>query len=610
MASIGSLTADLRLESAAFIRDLRKSSQEVAQNTKQMSRQMDSLQRSAANVGRGFTDLRRIITAYVGIHTIRNFVQTADAAKRLEGQLKLVTSGADDLRQTQAALFALAQRSLGSLSGTVELYARLSRTTKELGAEQGTLLRVTEAINQAIVISGSSSDSANAAIIQLSQGLAAGALRGEELNSVMEQTPRLSQAIAEGMGVTIGELRALGKEGKLTSEVIIAAIQSQADTLQSEFQQMPRTVGQALTQLQNQWIRTVEQLDSQSGATKNLITAIDDIRNAIASPEFINGLVVVAKGFAAIAANMGLVAAAAGAIIGGRVGSALLGRLGMIAGAVVGGTEAWLAYKGALESAEKSVKDLEDAAAGVNVPMPPAADGTEKGKNQAAELNAQAEATRAAAEAARALTQAQSEQAQIFADTRTPFEAYQLELAKLNQLVADGTIGWDLYSRAVQKVTDDFQMNWMNSMQGAIGQMQGFTGALAQESKTWFQVNKAFAIAQAIMSTYEGAAKALGQLGAWGIPVAAGIVATGLAYVAMIASQQPGSSGGTRGGRGGSGRGGGGGGNGISDAVGRSQAVNITLQGRSGFSSEQVLDLMEQIGQFMADGVKLNISQG
>src|SRR5690606_13018136 len=122
-------------------------------------------------------------------------------------------------------------------------------------------LALTESINQAVIISGASAAASDAALTQLIQGLQSGVLRGEEFNSVMEQAPRLAAALAAGLGVTRGELRALANDGQLSSETVIRALRSQADVLRTEFAQMPQTVGRAIQNLQTEWLRFVGTLD-------------------------------------------------------------------------------------------------------------------------------------------------------------------------------------------------------------------------------------------------------------------------------------------------------------------------------------------------------------
>ncbi|NJR43920.1 tape measure protein [bacterium] len=128
---------------------------------------------------------------------------------------------------------------------------KIQRAFDGLGASQADALKVTEAITQTFKISGASASSSAAAITQLAQGLGSGALRGDELNSVLEQSPRLARALAEGMGITTGELRAAGEAGEITGEKIRKALLGQADQIAAEFSKVPLTMSDALTQLNN-----------------------------------------------------------------------------------------------------------------------------------------------------------------------------------------------------------------------------------------------------------------------------------------------------------------------------------------------------------------------
>lgn len=219
---------------------------------------------------RAFGALQGTLGALSVAVVAKQFVDMADTAKLLEGRLKLVTSSQQELTQVQDALFQSAQRTRSSFEGTVDLYTSLARNGKALGASQGELLQVTESINKAMQVSGTSAASAQAALVQLGQGFASGTLRGEELNSILEQTPRLAEAIATGMGVTVGQLRALGAEGKLTAKEVFDALKSQKDAIDAEFGQLPVTVGQAITQINNSLLSLIGKLDEATGAT-NLI---------------------------------------------------------------------------------------------------------------------------------------------------------------------------------------------------------------------------------------------------------------------------------------------------------------------------------------------------
>ena len=225
-----------------------------------LSSQIKSLKRQAA----------AFIGVWASLSTLKGLSRLADEYKELNARLKLVSKSQEEFTSNQENLLAIAQRTRSELSSTIDLYARIARSTKELNVSQADRLKVTEAINQAIKVSGASQESANAAVIQLGQGLASGVLRGEELNSVLEQTPRLAEAIAAGMGRSLGELRQLGAEGKLTSEQIIKALIDQSEAINTEYQQIPVTISGAITTIRNEFITWIGTTDQAYGATKTL----------------------------------------------------------------------------------------------------------------------------------------------------------------------------------------------------------------------------------------------------------------------------------------------------------------------------------------------------
>jgi len=200
----------------------------------------------------------------------QQFVAFADAASNVRSRLALVTNSAGELASTQRELFRIAQDSRVGFDGLALTYTQIARASKELGVSQKDLLAATQTISQALTISGASAGSAQAALTQLSQGLASGTLRGEELNSVLEQTPRLAQAIAQGLGLTTGELRKFASEGKLTSEAVLNALQKSAAGVAEEFSKIPPTVEQAGVALKNSLGSAIGQFDQATGGSKAL----------------------------------------------------------------------------------------------------------------------------------------------------------------------------------------------------------------------------------------------------------------------------------------------------------------------------------------------------
>ena len=156
------------------------------------------------------------------------------------------------------------------------MYSSLARATKDLAVPQEKLITLTEGIGKALVVSGASGQSASAALIQLAQGFSAGALRGQEFVSVQEQAPEILRAVASGLGVTTGQLKKMSEEGKLTTEVFIDGFLKGLPKVEAQFKNMPVTIGQALTQVNNSILLTVGSIDkmtSTSSAIANWITS-------------------------------------------------------------------------------------------------------------------------------------------------------------------------------------------------------------------------------------------------------------------------------------------------------------------------------------------------
>ncbi|WP_348720380.1 tape measure protein [uncultured Alcanivorax sp.] len=257
--------------------------------TKQLTRATDQL-------GGAYRGLRTVLATVGAGLLVRELVQASDTYTELRSQIKLVTDSQEELNSVFAESYKLANDTRGSLEGTVQLYTKLARSTAELDLANEELFTITKAVNQSFVVSGAGAQEAEGAIRQLAQGMASGTLRGDELNSVMENSPRLARAIAEGLGVTIGELRQLGADGKITAEAITTALLSTADSIDREFQQMPRTVGQSLQQLRNDLLVTFGQTD-----TSQFVTAIDELRSIVTDPGFQQSMVTLGTSVAQLA---------------------------------------------------------------------------------------------------------------------------------------------------------------------------------------------------------------------------------------------------------------------------------------------------------------------
>lgn len=258
-----------------------RSLDDINGRTRRTQRGLAGTSRAMNRVGRSGIQLGGVLRGLGALLVARQLLKYSDAWTTLQNRLRLVTGTSDELAVVTEELFQIAQRSRSGLVATGDLYSRIARSSEELALSNRELLGVTESVNQAITISGSTADSANAAIIQLGQGLAAGALRGDELRSVLEQTPRLARAIADGLDVPLGALRELGAQGELTSAKVIAAIQSQASVLQEEFGKTVPTVAQSFVILENAITRAVGQFSDSTGAAGGFAGIIIDLADFI-----------------------------------------------------------------------------------------------------------------------------------------------------------------------------------------------------------------------------------------------------------------------------------------------------------------------------------------
>ncbi|WNY75975.1 tape measure protein [Pasteurella multocida] len=230
--------------------------------SKQLQRLQEAGNRFAGFAGLGF-----------GINAI---AQTADSFKNYQARIALVSQSNQQAQQSFQSLMQIANQTGASFASTAELYTRISRSL--VGQTNNTeVLQFTKTINQALVVSGAGPQEAQAALLQLSQGLAAGALRGEEFNSVAEQAPVILDMLQKSLGKTRAELRKMAEEGKLTTEIIMTAIKDNADAIEQQYAQMPMTIGRSVNELSNAWLQFVGNADKSLSVSSFLANAISQL---------------------------------------------------------------------------------------------------------------------------------------------------------------------------------------------------------------------------------------------------------------------------------------------------------------------------------------------
>lgn len=220
------------------------------------------------------TSVRSLAGYMAGLVTVSTAVAKMDAYSNLQNRLRLVTTSQQELNKATEDTYRIALKTYQSWDSVVQVYQRFSDNAKTLNIDMAKTAQLTETVSKAVAISGASTQAAEAALTQFGQALASGVLRGEELNSVMEQTPALAKAIAQGMGITIGQLRTVAAEGKITSDVLVKALGNAAADVDNKFSKMQMTIGQSLTNLDTQVTKFAENTTGAASTIANSIALI------------------------------------------------------------------------------------------------------------------------------------------------------------------------------------------------------------------------------------------------------------------------------------------------------------------------------------------------
>lgn len=211
-----------------------------------------------------------LIGAAIGVGGAKELIDRADAYTRLSNQVRVAASSEQDYHESITDVAAVAQRANSDLDSTASLYGKVKQSADSLGISQQQVADVTEATAKGMQLSGAETAAAAAATGQFTQALASGVFRGDEFNSVMEASPALIKAIADGLGVAVGDMRAMAEAGQLTSDRVVMALLSQKQAIDETYGKLPQTVGQALGQLNNAATLFVGRLNEQTGATQTL----------------------------------------------------------------------------------------------------------------------------------------------------------------------------------------------------------------------------------------------------------------------------------------------------------------------------------------------------
>lgn len=328
----------------------------------------------------------------------REVARIADQTTAIAARLRIATTSQDEFNRAQRELFTIAQRNQAPIADLTTLYARLAPAIRRLNGTQQDSLDVSEAVALSLRITGASAQEQSSAILQFSQAMASGVLRGEEFNAVNEAAPRLLDALAESLNVSKGELRSLAEQGRLTADIVSRGLIRQLGTLRREAETLPKTIGGAVTQLGNSFRQLVSSTPQVGTAMQAIVTVINAVAANLST--LITVVAATAAAFAAwkigatVAAIVTFVGEAGGLLaVLTKIGAVLLSPAGVVAGVL-----ALAAAIGLLVANSKKLADLPDDelerrfAASIDA---------NEANDLAAELQRRREARAAAAELAR-----------------------------------------------------------------------------------------------------------------------------------------------------------------------------------------------------------------
>ncbi|HCT2305563.1 tape measure protein [Proteus mirabilis] len=247
MANVGEIVYQVQMD----VQQLLTSQRQLEQRLNRMDSSFNRTSQSVNNTERSMLSLSKVAASLAGYLSASMVASYSEAWTELNNKLSNSVRASESLIDVTQRVFDISQATRSSLDATATLYARLERGTREYNTSAEDLAKLTSIINQGFIVSGATAQEAENAIIQLSQGIASGVLRGEEFNSVAEQGSRLMVALADSMGVGIGQLRKMAAEGKLTTDVVVKGLLSQGDAIGKEFAKTTRTMSQAFQEAGN-----------------------------------------------------------------------------------------------------------------------------------------------------------------------------------------------------------------------------------------------------------------------------------------------------------------------------------------------------------------------
>lgn len=243
LASAATKAAEAAQKATTANRDHKKSTDEAKKSADQLTQSLKSL-----------------VASYISIQGLKKAANLSDSLVSMRARLDRMNDGLQTTKELEDMVYAASMRSRGDFMDTMGLVSQMGTMAGDAFSSSKEIVQFAEQLNKQLRLSGASGSSAQAAILQLEQGLASGVLRGDELNSVMEQAPAIAKSIADYMHVSVGELREMGSQGQITADIVKNALFAAAKDTNAEFEKTPMTWAQVWTVASNTAVRALDPL--------------------------------------------------------------------------------------------------------------------------------------------------------------------------------------------------------------------------------------------------------------------------------------------------------------------------------------------------------------
>ena len=258
--------------------------QQIRESDNQQRRLNEDINKGASSTDRLVGSAKKLAATYLGIRTLGGLGNLSDQMTSTNARLSMINDGQLSDGGLNKMIFQSAERSRASYLDTAKIVSRIGMNAGKAFSSTKEIVGFAEQLNKKFVIAGASTEEMNSALLQLTQGLSSGVLRGEELNAVFESAPNIIQSIADYLDVDIGKIRGMASEGMLTADIVKNSLLAAAEQTNAEFEKMPYTFSQIWTSIKNNAIMifgVIQKKIEQSMSSKGFRTFIDNFINSL-----------------------------------------------------------------------------------------------------------------------------------------------------------------------------------------------------------------------------------------------------------------------------------------------------------------------------------------